>query len=275
MSTSTTAMRTASAPWTSSGAHRQVLVSAALLCALIAASGCATTGSDPPTFLGDHLDFKPAPDGSGVMIYVEPGLTVARVDEYQRFMIDPVAIWYSDDSEYRGIYPEELKAMADYFSQAAVRALQDRYPVVTKPGPDVMHIRAAFTGMKRRQPFHAYELVPVGLVFTAARDLSGANAITREKVLQHNSYIIEATIEVGFFDSVSNELLGAFWQTRDARPEHGEQNQGATWGQVKAALDAWAEELRHRLDNAHDAPSARRHGEAVLVVQQALGSSDS
>ncbi len=56
---------------------------------------------------------------------------------------------------------------------------------------------------------------------------------------------------MGFYDSERHELLGAFWQTRDADPEKKGAEKGATWAQVKVVLDAWAEELRARLNAAH------------------------
>jgi hypothetical protein len=229
-----------------------------MLAILIAlGQGCATTGGTHSDFLGAGLEFKPAADGSGAMVYVEPGLTTARVDAYHDFIIDPVALWYSEASSFKGIFPDEMKAMADYFRRTAVHALGDRYPIVDQAGPKVMRIRAAFTGLKRVQPLHLYEFTPVGLAFTAAKDLSDADAITREKVLQKNSYIIEATVEVGFYVSVSNELLGAFRQTRRARPDGQGGKQGATWGQTKEVLDAWAQALRQHLDRAHEVAALR------------------
>ena len=125
-------------------------------------------------------------------------------------MIDPVLVWYSPQSDYKGIYPDELKAITDYFRTATVGQLQDRYPVVAEPGADVVRIRAAIVDMHRENPIHLYQFTPVGIVFTGVKEVSGLDAITRDRVAAGNSYIIAATIEVGFYDSTTNQLLGAY-----------------------------------------------------------------
>jgi len=164
-------------------------------------------------------------------------------------MIDPVLVWYSPQSDYKGIYPDELKAITDYFRATAVARLKDRYPVVDRPGPDVVTIRAAIVDLHRENPMHLYQLTPVGLALTGVKEATGLDDIARERVLAGNSYIIAATIEVGFYDSTTNELLGAYRDGARASPIRREAG-GATWGQVKAALDAWAEKLRARVDAA-------------------------
>jgi hypothetical protein len=218
----------------------------AALAALIL-QGCAGTG-DQSGFLGRPLDFQSAPDGSG-LVYRKPGFTHEDARRYTRFMIDPVMVWYSPQSDYKGIFPDELKAMTDYFRATTVAKLSERYAVVTEPGPDVVRIRAAIVDMHRENPIHLYQFTPVGLVFSGVKEAAGLDEITRERVLAGNSYIIAATIEVGFYDSVSGELLGAYRDGARASPIRQEAG-GATWGQVKAALDAWAAKLRARVDAA-------------------------
>ena len=83
--------------------------------------------------------------------------------------------------------------------------------------------------------------------FTAIRNAGGFISVAAG-----NSYIIAATIEVGFYDSTTNALLGAYRDSARADPIRREAG-GATWGQVKAALDAWAQKLRARVDAAQTA----------------------
>lgn len=215
-------------------------------------AGCATTTTDQSGFLGRTLDFAPAPDGSGAMVYRRPGLTRAEAQKYTRFIIDPVMIWYAPTSDYKGIFPDELKAITDYFRSTAVNELKSRHAVVTEPGPGVVRIRAAIVDMHRENPVHLYQFTPVGLVLTGVKEASGMDDITRARVAAGNSYIISGTIEVGFYDSVSNELLGAFRDSTRVGPER-QQAGGATWGQVKEQLDAWARKLRARVDAAQEA----------------------
>ncbi|HSD42097.1 MAG TPA: DUF3313 domain-containing protein [Burkholderiales bacterium] len=211
--------------------------------------GCTTTAGDQSGFLARELDFRPAPDGSGALVYRKPGFKPGDGAKYTRFMIDPVLVWYSPQSDYKGIYPDELKAITDYFRTTAVGRLQDRYPVVAEPGADVVRIRAAIVDLHRENPLHLYQFTPVGIVLTGVKEASGLDAITRERVAAGNSYIVAATIEVGFYDSTTNELLGAYRDSTRASPS-GREAGGASWGQVKATLDAWAQKLRARVDEA-------------------------
>jgi hypothetical protein len=212
------------------------------------AQGCASPG-DHSGFLGRSLDYRSAPDGSGAQVYRRPGFTHADAVKYTRFIIDPVMVWYAPQSDYKGIFPDELKAMTDYFRSTAINDLKDRYPVVTEPGPGVVRVRAAIVDMHRENPIHLYQFTPVGIVLTGVKEATGLDDITRERVAAGNSYIISAAIEVGFYDSTTNELLGAFRDSARVGPER-RQAGGATWGQVKKQLDAWSMKLRQRVDAA-------------------------
>lgn len=214
-----------------------------------ALAGCATSTGEPSPFLGRAIDYQSAPDGSGALVYRKPGFKPGDGARYKRFMIDPVLVWYSPQSDYKGIFPDELKAITDYFRTTTVAHLQDRYPVVAEPGPDVVRIRAAIVDLHRENPIHLYQFTPVGIVLTGVKEVSGLDDITRERVAAGNSYIIAATIEVGFFDSTTNELIGAFRDSSRASPARTDAS-GATWGQVKSGLDAWAQKLRARVDEA-------------------------
>lgn len=221
----------------------------AVLAIALSLAGCATPTGEQSPFLGRPVDYQSAPDGSGALIYRKPGFKPGDGARYRRFMIDPVLVWYSPQSSYKGIYPDELKAITDYFRTTTVAHLQDRYPVVAEPGPDVVRIRAAIVDMHRENPIHLYQFTPVGIVLTGVKEATGLDDITRERVAAGNSYIIAATIEVGFFDSTTSELLGAFRDSSRASPARRDAG-GATWGQVKAGLDAWAQKLRARIDEA-------------------------
>lgn len=217
----------------------------------LAFAGCAATTGGQSGFLGRDLDLRSAADGSGALVYRKPGFTREEARRYTRFMIDPVLVWYSPQSDYKGIFPDELKAITDYFRASAVAQLAGRYAVVTEPGPGVVRIRAAIVEMHRENPLHLYQFTPVGIVLTGVKEAAGLDDITRDRVLAGNSYIVAATIEVGFYDSRTGELLGAYRDSARASPIRQEAG-GATWGQVKAALDAWAAKLRARVDAAQD-----------------------
>jgi len=54
-------------------------------------------------------------------------------------------LWYKDDAQFKGIDPVTLRGLVDYFCGAIVREPGCTYPVVSKPGPDVMRLRIAIT----------------------------------------------------------------------------------------------------------------------------------
>lgn len=226
-----------------------------LLCIVfvLALAGCgampASTGDSSSGFLPRDLAFQPAPDGSGAMVYRKAGLSQAEARKYTRFIVDPVMIWYSPQSDFKGIYPDELKAITDYFRTEAIRELQGRYAVVSDAGAGTLRIRAAIVDMHRENPLHLYQFTPVGLALTGVKEAAGFNEITRERVLAGNSYIIAATIEVAFFDSTTGELLGAYRDSARVGPQR-QADGGATWGQVKSQLDLWAKKFRARVDAA-------------------------
>ena len=68
--------------------------------------------------------------------------------KYNKYMVDSVIFFLADDSEYKGIDPNELKELSDGFNQAIVDAFKDKYAIVTEPGPDVARIRIAITGFQ-------------------------------------------------------------------------------------------------------------------------------
>ncbi len=70
-----------------------------------------------------------------------------------------------NDDSYKGIDPDALKAMTDYFTLAIHKQLGSQYEFVTEPGPDVLHLHIAITNVKRTKPKRKwYGYVPVALV---------------------------------------------------------------------------------------------------------------
>ena len=124
-------------------------------------SGCGTTGKS--ALLGHHVDFADAADGSGARVFAVRGMTPKDLQSFKQMMVDPVIIWYSPNSEYQGIHPDEFKAIADYFRQSAVTALQDRYSPVDRPVPSMMRLRLAISGIERSTPSQVLTLTEEGV----------------------------------------------------------------------------------------------------------------
>ncbi len=234
-----------------------VAVSGCLLLSLLV--GCASQSNTTDTshddqFFGQHVDFKPATNGSGE-VYRSGALSPEKLAQYDSFIVDPVMIWYSDKSDYQGIFPDELKAISDYTRAAIEKDLGANFKIVTTPGPKTLRVRVAITNMLRRKPANPLDFIPIGAVVYGVKEAAGANEPTRKKVDKGYSYIIYATIEGGIYDSDSGALLGAYKDT--AKTERGDskeainQEKGATWGQVKSAINSWAAELAEKINAAH------------------------
>ncbi|MBW2354930.1 MAG: DUF3313 domain-containing protein [Deltaproteobacteria bacterium] len=111
-------------------------------------SSCAT----PPShsgFLHDYSNLKPDPDDESLLWWEKENVDWKQ---YNRLMIDPVVIYLHPEAEHRQIDPDILKELTDYFRNSVIAEVQDAYPVVDKPGPDVLRIRAAITDIIPANP---------------------------------------------------------------------------------------------------------------------------
>jgi len=206
---------------------------------LVVSLACVTRRPVQTGFLDGYPSFEEAPDGSGALVYRTPGLDLGA---YDKVMIDPVVVWYSPESDYKGIHPEELKMLADDFRATVVDALADAYPVVEAPGPGVLRIRAALTDVVATKP----ALNIATTVVPAGRWASLATRVTTGTHL----FVGQAAMEAEFLDAQTNERLAAYIDRR-AGTKLKVYTGVTTWGHVHDAFRYWAKKLRKRLDEAH------------------------
>jgi hypothetical protein len=189
-------------------------------------------------FLGDdYKNLQPGPEGGVKMRWMKPGVMFGK---YNKFMVDSVIFFFADDSEYKGIDPNEMKELADGFNQAIVAAFKDKYPIVTEPGPDVARIRIAITGVKASKPgvSAVSSVLPIGLAFSlvkkgAAGSWSGSGATSAE---------MEA------LDSLTNDVILAAVDDRSAAFTE----RFSKWGSAQEAFKFWAERMVAFIDNTRD-----------------------
>ena len=87
-----------------------------------------------------------------------------------KVILDPVVVDGGSDDVFKDIDPAQLQQAADDFHDQLASMLDSDYPVVTEPGPDVLHVRTALTGSVPRPPEHGLlSYTPVGLVFRAGQ----------------------------------------------------------------------------------------------------------
>jgi hypothetical protein len=186
-------------------------------------------------FLEDYPQFEPDKEKKGAMIYRKPGVDAKA---YTKILIDPIEIWVAPDSKYKGIEPDEMKALADAFRQALVDALEPEYPVVSKPGPGVLGIRLAITNVhltKKKRGLLGY--TPIGLVVTTGMAMAGKN------IHLHN-----ATIEAELLDAQTNERLSALIDTQPDVEAKAKEKEKISWEGIESTLKYYATRLRQRLD---------------------------
>lgn len=231
-----------------------------LLCAALSA-GCASTspGDVKPKyagFLGDYSKLQPVPDGAGAERYLKPD---QNWKQYNKVMLDRIRVWYKDDADYKGIDPTELKALTDYFQNAIVKALAPAYPVVTKPGPDVLRVRVAITDLIPTKPEMSVVTLVVPYATVADVAAGGGTGGT--------PYLGQTAIEAEFLDSQTNRVVAAYVDRQVGKKYDIDLSQGvgtavekgvssytkaySTWAYAEAAFDHWAGLLRKRLDEAH------------------------
>ena len=220
-------------------ALRRIKVSLIALAILFLSAGMAMSGQEFSGFIEDYPALEKDADREGALIYRKPG---SDWKVYTKIMIDPVEIWYSPDSKYKGISPDDLKILADTFRNAVISALEPVYPVVGKPGPDVLGIRLAITNVsvkKKRRGLLGY--TPIGIVVGGVKRLAG---VSKSIILQ------DATIEAELLDSQSNERVGVLIDKLSATEEI-KKKKKREWEDIVAILDFYAKRFRSRMDEEY------------------------
>lgn len=179
-------------------------------------------------FIENMPMLSPDPERAGAMIWEKPGLNRAS---YTKVMLDPITIFISPDSEYKGINAEELKKIADRFTQAITKALEPDIPVIDEKGPGVLYVRAALTNMKVAKISRGLlEFSPFGLLVDSS---AGPPYILKETIL-----------EIEMIDSMSGERMAVLV---DKAPG-GLNVEKPSWNAVNKTLVFYAERFKARIE---------------------------
>ncbi len=181
-------------------------------------------------FIDNMPQLAQDPDRAGAMVWTRPDVDRSA---YTKIMIEPITIFISPDSEYQDIDPDELKALADGFSETLIRTLEPEIAVLNKAGPGVVYMRVALTNVKlakKKRGLLGY--TPVGLVVTAAKDITGARISMKE-----------AAVEIEMLDSVTGERLGVLVDR--APTAAGEEK--LSWDAINQVFKFYAERFKARM----------------------------
>ncbi len=194
-------------------------------------------------FLGDYYS-KLGPDSvnSDLLSYWKDKDVLK---DSSKFILDPVIIYLLPEAQQRGIDPEQLAKLAQYFTKAIKDELTSgHYKIVTEPGPGVMILRVAITDVQ-----------PNGGKENAG--LKGAEVAATHAVAPGVSLLVprlsvgKVGIEGEIVDSTSGDVMVAFMTSKSGRRYFSGLKAYEKWGDIDAAFKAWAKGFRDRLDKAH------------------------
>lgn len=204
--------------------------------AVMLCSGCASAPKESGFLGNNYAKLQPSPQGGVSERWLKPGVDFSK---YNKVMVDSVVFYFADESEDKGIDPEQMKELSDAFNQQFADTLKDKYPMVAEPGPDVLRVRIALTNIKKSKPVLSTvtSIIPVGIVVSTVKKTSegswaGSGATTAEAEI---------------LDSMSNDVVAVALDRQTA----GFWDRFSSLGSAKAAFKTWAERIVSFLDFAH------------------------
>jgi hypothetical protein len=196
-------------------------------------------------FLSDYSQLKKTSDKFMGHSYLVPGAEDTMAS-YTAVIIDQPEIFIAPNSKYKGMKPDDMKALADAFRTSMSQALAQDFMIVEQAGPNVLYVRFALTNLQlKKKKRGLLSFTPVGLVAGAAKSALTSD-ITKKIDLKG------LTIEMEVLDSSSQEQLAALLETRS-----GKKDEPASWAEVEALIAVYSQRMRCRLGNARVAEENR------------------
>lgn len=216
-------------------------VSIALFSVLILLGSIAVVASDSAQsgFLSNYDDLKPNPKYPGSSDWINPD---AQLNRYNAIIVDPVKIRLSKGLIDDGARPdpELLDEVLTYLSNALEREFSKHMKIAKKPGDDVMHYRAAITGVTTKGGIGSSPLNVLPVAF-ALRTATGQNTVRAHLFM-----------EAEYSDSVTGAPVGAVMQSAaggSPSRDSGGQRQ-IVLKDLKEILDQWAQKAGEALSEA-------------------------
>ena len=196
-----------------------------VLALVVVVGGCGGLPVKPSGFLSHYDRLRPDEEIDGLWWWEASGVDWSK---YHKVCIEPIDVRINLSKTPRRISPDEIRRLSLGLRKAIVNALKDRYPIVERPGPGVLVLKAALVHLK-----------PV------SRKLN----IVTSMILMWPIDTGEAAVEAQFLDGASGKLLGEVLMS----------SEGSTleitkvwsrWEQVEEAFKQWAKLLRKAMDEA-------------------------
>lgn len=225
----------------------KVLTMVAATAASLFLAGCAGTGgaefSEPQVhsgFLPDYAKLQPVEGREGALRHIDRSV---NLQPYTKLYIDPIQVFVNADSPYKGVQPDAVKRITDYFHKAFVDAVTPAYQVVGAPGPGVLRVRLAITGVQPvSPPLGVTDFIPIKAVYNVGREVAGKAP-----------RVAELTAEMEVLDPQNRQVAAAVVTRKSDRTlPQGEQ---ITWGELSPVVYAWARQFRLGLDDVRGVPT--------------------
>ena len=198
-------------------------------------------------FLGDYSGLVEGTKKFKNLVWYKPGHDDFNyLKKYHKIILLPVEIWMKRDAEYQGISAFELKAVSDYVIESFKRQMSEAYPLVTKPGPDVMVMRLALTDIDRHKPpAHWAHFTPIGAMIEGGKTAHRRAAGKRVSVT-------DAAIEFEILDSHTGKREAAAIDRHISEMyKHAKDDPDVQWDYLGQVIDFWIGRIRMVLDKAH------------------------
>jgi len=209
------------------------LVLASLCVTVMGMAGCSSSTVNPDQYSGFLQDYSrlsesKSPSGATVMKWVDPKLQLSR---YSSVYIEPSQL-YPKPQPTEKISQQTLNGITAYYDQALKRELGKSMPLASSPGPGVIVVRPAITGVSSRaQSLKPYELIPVALVAAA---VSTASGIRDQEV--------DIATEADFLDGGTQQVVAQVVRKGTGKALEND-TQKLSPEDVKAVLDGWAADM--------------------------------
>ncbi len=187
-------------------------------------------------FLSNYSGLEKGPKGGVDLAYIKQDVDFKK---YKKIMMDQVVFYFSKESEYKGIRPEEMQELADKFHKKFAEIVGNDYLFTDTPGTDVIRIRTAITDIEQNNPGIGARTttLPAGIVASSFR----------ERMIEEHTGVGSASMEMEVLDSMTNERLAAAVDTRSCGKLAG----WSKYGAVEEGFEFWAKRLKKRLDEIH------------------------
>ena len=208
--------------------------SAALAMALALSPALAQTQQPVNSgFLADYSKLQTAGDREGVRSWSNRS---ADYRHYSKIMLHPTVVVLTPGPDYKGVQPDALKRMTDDFAAAFKSALSPAYQIVNEPGPDVLQLRLAITGVQPVAPaMNPTDLLPIKAVFNIGRAAAGKSP-----------QVAEMSAEMEVLDAAGKPVAAAVATRKGDKTL--QQGESVTWKHLEAITAYWAKSFRERLD---------------------------